>query len=68
MRRVQRVLVQELQREEQQDVDGGEDAGLRKGRGVVVVPESARVGGRVEGVVQGCDQEEEVRDCGGDLG
>lgn len=36
---VERVGVAELQNEDYQHVDGGEDAGLRKGCRVVVVPE-----------------------------
>jgi hypothetical protein len=58
-----------LKGKENQPVDAGEDFGLSKGRGVVVVPECAVVGiWRREGVVEGGDEEKQVADGGGDLG
>lgn len=68
---VEGVGVDELQDEEDEPVDAGEDAVLGKGGRVVVLPDAAARGmafGRgVEGVVEGCDEEEEVGDGGGDF-
>ena len=67
--RVQRVSVAELQSEENEPVDGREDAALRKGRRVVVVPETVvvRAGWGMDGVVDSADEQEKVADTSRDL-
>jgi hypothetical protein len=52
-------------------IDGGDDAALGKGRGIVVLPEAAiglaSLVGLVEGVVEGGDDQEQVRQACRDL-
>jgi len=64
VRGVERVKVEQLVDEEEEPEDGGDDGGLRKGGGIVVVPDAAvwmvafmRL---VEGVVEGCHQQNKV--------
>jgi len=56
--RVQCIRVAELQRKENEPVDGGEDAALRKRRRVVIVPEAVamRAGWGVDGIVDAADE------------
>lgn len=66
---VQGVGVGELHGEEEQPVDRGEETALRKGRRRIVLPEAVGTGatGGVKGVVEGCDDEEEIAQRCGDF-
>lgn len=74
---IEGIRVEELDDEEDNPVDGGDDAALSKRRGVVVLPEPAvprmavvvamAVLGRVEAVVEGGDEQEQIGHGRGDL-